>query len=44
LSQPEGGIHFAGEHTSLSSPGYLDGAVGSGYRAAGEVLSSLGVG
>jgi monoamine oxidase len=43
LSQPEGGIHFAGEHTSLSSPGYLDGAVSSGHRAAAEVLTALGL-
>lgn len=43
LSRPEGGVHFAGEHTSLSSPGYLDGAVASGLRAAGEVLASLGL-
>jgi monoamine oxidase len=43
LSQPEGGVHFAGEHTSLSSPGYLDGAVSSGRRAAAEVLTALGL-
>lgn len=41
LPTPEGGVHFAGEHTSLASFGYLDGAVGSGLRAAEEVLSSL---
>lgn len=43
VAQPEGGVHFAGEHTSLSSPGYLDGAIASGARAAREVLSSLGL-
>jgi len=32
----------AGEHTSLESQGYLNGAVESGQRAAGEVLASLG--
>jgi monoamine oxidase len=41
LPTPENGIHFAGEHTSLASFGYLDGAIGSGLRAAAEVLDSL---
>ena len=41
LPQAEGGIHFAGEHTSLASLGYLDGAVGSGRRAAAEVAAAL---
>lgn len=41
LPLPEGGIHFAGEHTSLASFGYLDGALGSGRRAAAEVTASL---
>jgi monoamine oxidase len=41
LPTPEGGVHFAGEHTSLASPGYLDGAVASGRRAAAEVLGAL---
>ncbi len=43
LGQAEGGIHFAGEHTSLASWGYLDGAVASGERAAAEVLDALGI-
>jgi monoamine oxidase len=43
LSMPESGIHWAGEHTSLSSPGYLDGAIASGQRAADEILSRLGL-
>jgi monoamine oxidase len=42
MGQPEGSIHFAGEHTVLSTMGYLDGAVSSGERAARQVLSSLG--
>jgi monoamine oxidase len=42
LAEPEGGIHFAGEHTSLASPGYLDGAIASGLRAAAEVRHALG--
>jgi monoamine oxidase len=33
--------HFAGEHTSVDFQGYLNGAVESGERAAGEVLSDL---
>ena len=38
----EGNVFFAGEHTSIDSQGYLDGAVETGKRAAGEVLTSLG--
>jgi len=41
-SEREGNVFFAGEHTSIESQGYLDGAVGTGKRAAGEVLASLG--
>jgi monoamine oxidase len=41
LGTSDDGIHFAGEHTSLSSPGYLDGAVASGERAARDILASL---
>ena len=41
---PEGGLHFAGEHTSTISQGYLNGAVESGERAAREVIDSLGRG
>lgn len=41
LHLPEQGVHFAGEHTSMGSQGYLDGAVESGERAAREVLASL---
>ncbi|MDX6604371.1 MAG: monoamine oxidase, partial [Solirubrobacterales bacterium] len=39
--QPEGGCHFAGEHTSIDFQGYLNGAVESGERAAGEILAAL---
>lgn len=35
--------HFAGEHTSVDSQGYLNGAVESGERVAREVLVALGV-
>ena len=40
---PEGGLHFAGEHTSMFSQGYLNGGVESGGRAAAEVLDTLGI-
>jgi monoamine oxidase len=40
---PEGGLHFAGEHTSVYSQGYLNGGVESGGRAAAEVLEDLGI-
>ncbi|HUR33259.1 MAG TPA: FAD-dependent oxidoreductase, partial [Vicinamibacterales bacterium] len=38
-SRPEGRIHFAGEHTS-SWMGWMEGALQSGERAAGEVLAA----
>lgn len=34
---PEGNIHFAGEQTAPSYQGYIEGAVRSGLRAAGEI-------
>jgi monoamine oxidase len=37
----EGAVHFAGEHTSIDSQGYLNGAVESGERAADEVTAAL---
>ncbi len=37
----EGGIHFAGEHTSVPFQGFLEGAVASGERAAREVARAL---
>ena len=40
--EPEGTVHFAGEHTSDEFAGYLNGAVESGQRAAREVVASLG--
>ena len=41
LGRREGGIHFAGEHTSTFAQGYLEGGVESGDRAAREVLKAL---
>ncbi len=40
LSRPEGGLHFAGEHTSDKFAS-MNGALESGLRAANEVLSTL---
>ena len=40
--KPEGAIHFAGEHTATDNQGYLEGAVESGERAAGEIVRALG--
>jgi monoamine oxidase len=39
--QQEGACHFAGEHTSIDFQGYLNGAVETGERAAGEILADL---
>ena len=39
--EPEGNAFFCGEHTSIDFQGYLNGAVETGERAAGEVLDSL---
>jgi monoamine oxidase len=41
LRQPVGRIHWAGTETSNYWNGYMDGAVRSGERAAGEVLNGL---
>jgi len=38
----EGNAHFCGEHTSIDFQGYLNGAVETGARAAGEVIADLG--
>ncbi|HEU0247600.1 MAG TPA: NAD(P)/FAD-dependent oxidoreductase [Gaiellaceae bacterium] len=38
----EGNAHFCGEHTSIDFQGYLNGAVETGERAAGEVIDDLG--
>ena len=41
LGDTEEAVHFAGEHTSTHSQGYLNGGVESGARAAREVLSEV---
>jgi hypothetical protein len=38
-----GRVHFAGEHTSTYSQGFLNGGVESGDRAAIEVMRAIGV-
>lgn len=40
LSRPAGRIFFAGEHTSTTGQGYMNGAVESGHRAAAEVRAA----
>jgi len=40
-SRRQGNCHFAGEHTSQDFQGYLNGAVETGERAAGEVIDDL---
>lgn len=39
IAQPEGRLHFAGEHTSVM-PGWIQGALESGLRAADEVIGA----
>ncbi|WP_284036720.1 NAD(P)/FAD-dependent oxidoreductase [Neobacillus sp. 114] len=39
VGEREGNIFFAGEHTSINYPGYLNGAVESGERASKEVIN-----
>ena len=41
LRTPEGRVHFAGAHTALRWPGFMDGAVESGHRVAAEVDAAL---
>jgi monoamine oxidase len=39
--EQQDGCHFAGEHTSIDFQGYLNGAIETGERAAGEILAAL---
>ena len=41
VREPVGRLHWAGAETATVWSGYMDGAVQSGQRAAGEVLASL---
>jgi monoamine oxidase len=36
----EGGLHFAGEHTSVNYQGYIEGALRSGHRCADEIAGT----
>ena len=40
VATPDGRLHYAGDHTSLL-PGWMEGAVTSGVRAAGEIEKLL---
>ena len=42
LRRPAGLLHWAGTETATHWSGYMDGAVQSGQRAAGEVMDALG--
>lgn len=44
LRAPIGRIHWAGAETSSRWAGYMEGAVRSGLRAAGEVIDAGGAG
>lgn len=39
LRRPFGRVMFAGEHTSIQSEGFMNGAIESGYRAAAEIAA-----
>jgi monoamine oxidase len=41
LRRPAGRIHWAGTETAVEWPGYMDGGVRAGQRAAAEVMSAL---
>jgi monoamine oxidase len=41
--QRSNNCHFCGEHTSIDSQGYLNGAVETGQRAAADILADLKV-
>jgi monoamine oxidase len=41
LREPVGRIHFAGTETATRWPGYLEGAIEAGERAASEILARL---
>jgi monoamine oxidase len=42
LREPIGSLHWAGAETGTVWSGYMDGAVQSGQRAAGEAVAALG--
>ena len=42
MGLPQDNVHFAGEHTSTYSQGYLNGGVETGLRAARKVIHATG--
>ena len=44
LGRAVGRVIFAGEHTSREAQGYIEGAVGSGERAAADLESLVRIG
>ncbi len=42
IRRPTGAVHWAGTETATRWPSYMEGAVESGERAAGEVVAALG--
>jgi monoamine oxidase len=42
VGRPEGRLLFGGEHTALAAQGFLEGAVSSGERCAGEAAALVG--
>lgn len=41
IAEPVGRVHFAGTETSTTSNGFIDGAITSGERAAGEINARM---
>ena len=39
--EPQGNVHFCGEHTSINFQGFLNGAIETGERAAAEIAGTL---
>ena len=42
-ARAQGGVHFAGEHTSVEYQGFMEGGAQSGLRAADEILADYGI-
>ncbi|MBV9718836.1 MAG: FAD-dependent oxidoreductase [Candidatus Eremiobacteraeota bacterium] len=42
-ARAQGGVHFAGEHTSVAYQGFMEGGAESGFRAADEILAGHGI-
>ena len=44
LGTPHGRVHFAGTETAVRWPGYMEGAIEAGERAAAEILDAVNSG